>query len=179
MIMAAESTSFVLNRWITMPSALWSFTLDFYTRPGVEQACLTLQANGGNVCMVLCGVWLGTREVACNAQRLLQIRQLATPWHDDVVRPLRDLRNEWRNAALEDAALGGLRAKVKALELEAEQSLMLKLEGLTGDWPAGEARDAEEWLIGLVDSDATGPTEENRNALHVLRIAVGRTDDQA
>lgn len=73
--MAAESTSFVLNRWITMPSALWSFTLDFYARPGVEQACLTLQANGANVCMVLCGVWLGTRDVACDAQRVAQIKQ--------------------------------------------------------------------------------------------------------
>ncbi|KPX94903.1 Uncharacterized protein ALO64_04734 [Pseudomonas meliae] len=174
MIMAAESTSFVLNRWITMPSALWSFTLDFYARPGVEQACLTLQANGANVCMVLCGVWLGTREVACNAQRLTQIRQLATPWHDEVVRPLRDLRNQWRNAALEDAVLMTLRMKVKALELEAEQSLMLKLEALTGDWPAGEARNAEEWLIELADGEA----EKNRDALQVLRIAVGHAVDQ-
>ncbi len=66
-----------------MPSALRSFTLDFYARPGVEQACLTLQANGANVCMVLCGVWLGTRDVACDAQRVAQIKQLATPWHDD------------------------------------------------------------------------------------------------
>ncbi|KPX16893.1 hypothetical protein ALP66_03213 [Pseudomonas amygdali pv. photiniae] len=174
MIMAAESTSFVLNRWITMPSALWSFTLDFYARPGVEQACLTLQANGANVCMVLCGVWLGTREVTCNAQRLTQIRQLATPWHDEVVRPLRDLRNQWRNAALEDAVLMTLRMKVKTLELEAEQSLMLKLEALTGDWPAGEARNAEEWLIELADGEA----EKNRDALQVLRIAVGHAVDQ-
>ncbi|KPX67850.1 hypothetical protein ALO53_100383 [Pseudomonas amygdali pv. photiniae] len=172
--MAAESTSFVLNRWITMPSALWSFTLDFYARPGVEQACLTLQANGANVCMVLCGVWLGTREVTCNAQRLTQIRQLATPWHDEVVRPLRDLRNQWRNAALEDAVLMTLRMKVKTLELEAEQSLMLKLEALTGDWPAGEARNAEEWLIELADGEA----EKNRDALQVLRIAVGHAVDQ-
>ncbi|RMO98174.1 hypothetical protein ALQ31_05350 [Pseudomonas amygdali pv. morsprunorum] len=174
MIMAAESTSFVLNRWITMPSALWSFTLDFYARPGVEQACLTLQANGANVCMVLCGVWLGTREVACNAQRLTQIRQLATPWHDEVVRPLRDLRNQWRNAALEDAVLMTLRMKVKTLELEAEQSLMLKLEALTGDWPAREARNAEEWLIELADGEA----EKNRDALQVLRIAVDLAVDQ-
>ncbi|KPX93044.1 Uncharacterized protein ALO62_05321 [Pseudomonas amygdali pv. myricae] len=174
MIMAAESTSFVLNRWITMPSALWSFTLDFYARPGVEQACLTLQANGANVCMVLCGVWLGTRDVACNAQRLAQIRQLATPWHDEVVRPLRDLRNQWRNAALEDAVLMTLRMKVKTLELEAEQNLMLKLEALTGDWPAGEARNAEEWLIELADGEA----EKNRDALQVLRIAVDLAVDQ-
>ena len=172
--MAAESTSFVLNRWITMPSALWSFTLDFYARPGVEQACLTLQANGANVCMVLCGVWLGTRDVACDAQRVAQIKQLATPWHYDVVRPLRNLRNQWRNAALEDASLTPLRMKVKALELEAEQGLMMKLEALTGDWPAGEARNAEEWLLELAEGDA----EKNRDALHVLRIAVGLAVDQ-
>lgn len=99
-------------------------------------------------------------------------------WHDDVVRPLRNLRSEWRNAALEDAALGGLRATVKALELEAEQSLLTQLEGLSADWPAGEARDAEEWLIGLVDESAEGCVVGNRDALHVLRIAVGHSDDQ-
>ncbi|KPW55030.1 Uncharacterized protein ALO80_05792 [Pseudomonas caricapapayae] len=175
MIMAAESTSFVLNRWITMPSALWSFTLDFYARPGVEQACLTLQANGANVCMVLCGVWLGTREVACNAQRVAQIRQIATPWHDDVVRPLRDLRNQWRVEAHEDAALKALRMKVKVLELEAEQSLMIRLEAQAGDWPAGEARNAEDWLVELADGDP----EKNRDALQVLRIAVDLAVDQA
>lgn len=46
------------------------------------------------------------------------------------------------------------------------------------DWPAGEARDAEEWLIGLVDERAEGCVEGHRDALHVLRIAVGRSDDQ-
>lgn len=44
--------------------------------------------------------------------------------------------------------------KVKALELEAEQGLMMKLEALTGDWPAGEARNAEEWLLELAEGDA-------------------------
>ncbi|KPY50669.1 Uncharacterized protein ALO48_04474 [Pseudomonas syringae pv. rhaphiolepidis] len=67
-----------------------------------------------------------------------------------------------------------LRMKVKTLELEAEQNLMLKLEALTGDWPAGEARDAEEWLIELADGEA----EKNRDALQVLRIAVDLAVDQ-
>ncbi|WP_122564226.1 DUF2390 domain-containing protein, partial [Pseudomonas viridiflava] len=37
-----------------MPTDLWSFTLDFYARPGAEQACPTLQTSGANVCAVLC-----------------------------------------------------------------------------------------------------------------------------
>lgn len=173
--MAAESTSFVLNRWITMPSALWSFTLDFYARPGVEQACLALQANGANVCMVLCGVWLESRGVACTTQRIMQIGQLATPWHNEVVRPLRDLRTQWRDAAQQDAALSTLRSNVKALELEAERSLLLRLEALADGWPEGDARNAGDWLKGL----AEGSAAENRDALQVLRIAVDVSVDRA
>ncbi|AHG38755.1 hypothetical protein N018_00280 [Pseudomonas syringae CC1557] len=158
-----------------MPSALWSFTLDFYARPGVEQACLALQANGANLCMVLCGVWLESRGVACNAQRLMQIGQLATPWHDEVVRPLRVLRNQWRDSAHQDAALDALRTRVKALELEAEQSLLLRLETLTDGWPGGEAGNTGDWLEGLAEGEAA----ENRDALQVLRIAADLSVDQA
>ncbi len=94
----------------------------------------------------------GVQCAAINANKAI-----GDPWHDEVVRPLRDLRNQWRNAALEDAVLMTLRMKVKTLELEAEQSLMLKLEALTGDWPAREARNAEEWLIELADGEAKKP----------------------
>ncbi|GFM88228.1 TIGR02444 family protein [Pseudomonas cichorii] len=150
-----------------MPSDLWSFTLDFYARPGVEQACLRLQTNGANVCMVLCGVWLGKRGVKCDAQRLQEIGQLATPWHDEVVRPLRELRTQWRNAAQTDASLGALRERVKTLELEAEQQLLVRLQALTQDWSVEEADDLQSWLDGL-SAEAAG---KNRDALHVLRVA--------
>jgi len=149
-----------------MPTELWSFTLDFYARPGVEQACLSLQANGANVCMVLCGVWLGLRGVACNQQRLLEIGQLATPWHQDVVRPLRELRTQWRTAALHDATLDLFRTRVKTLELEAEQRLLARLETLTESWPTGEALDLSEWLEGSSEGDG----QNSRDALQVLRI---------
>ncbi|CAM3300751.1 TIGR02444 family protein [Pseudomonas floridensis] len=155
-----------------MPTDLWSFTLDFYARPGVEQACLALQTNGANVCMVLCGVWLGGRGVKRTAQRLSEIGKLATPWHDEVIRPLRQLRTQWRAAAQNDPALSGVRTKVKALELEAEQTLLNRLDVLTGHWPATQIRTIEAWLSGVVDST----DKKNRDALQVLRIAADVTD---
>lgn len=151
-----------------MSSDLWSSTLTTYARPGVERACLELQTAGANVCLVLCAVWLGQRGVACNAQRLQQLHQLGDPWHDDVVQPLRQLRKQWRSAALEDAQLTVLREQVKALELEAERQLLLRLETTALNWPEEDAKDLPAWLEGLAAQAAT----LNRDALNKLRVAV-------
>ena len=151
---------------MTMPSDLWSFTLILYTRPGVEQACLRLQASGANVCTLLCGAWLGQRGVVCTADRLWEIRQLATPWHDEVVQPLRALRTRWRAAAVNDVEWGKLREQVKGLELAAERELLSRLEALTQDWSAGTTKDLMAWLEGLAGDAAP----QNLDALHVLRV---------
>lgn len=150
-----------------MPSDLWSFTLILYARPGVEEACLRLQASGANVCTLLCGAWLGQRGVVCTADHLREIRQLATPWHDEVVQPLRVLRTRWRAAAANDVEWGKLREQVKGLELEAERELLSRLEALTQGWSAGTTNDLMVWLEGLAGDAAP----QNRDALQVLRVA--------
>ncbi|UCR82027.1 TIGR02444 family protein [Pseudomonas chlororaphis] len=151
-----------------MSSDLWSFTLKTYARPGVEEACLNLQAAGANVCLLLCAAWLGARGVACTAQRLQQLQTLGQPWHDEVVRPLRQLRTQWRPTANADPELAVLREQVKALELEAERQLLLRLEALAGEWSEDEAQDLTNWLEGL----AAEAANLNRDALQALRVAV-------
>ncbi|MGV8919374.1 MAG: TIGR02444 family protein [Pseudomonas sp.] len=153
-----------------MPSDLWSFTLNLYAHPGVEQACLSLQASGANVCTLLCGAWLGQRGVACDADRLREIRQLATPWHDEVVQPLRALRTRWRTAASDDTELATLREHVKRLELEAERELLTRLEALTRGWSESVAQDLAVWLDGL----AGDAGQQHHDALHVLRVAANQ-----
>lgn len=153
-----------------MPSDLWSFTLDFYARPGVEQACLSLQASGANVCLLLCGVWLARRGVVCSVERAREIGQLATPWHDEVVRPLRELRTQWREGAKQDTQLSLLREQVKALELGAERELLARLQARTLEWPAQQTGGQEDWLICLA-GEAAG---QNRDALQVLRVAMNQ-----
>ncbi|QVW23163.1 TIGR02444 family protein [Pseudomonas hormoni] len=154
-----------------MSSDLWSFSLGTYARPGVEAACLTLQSAGVNVCLVLCGLWLGQRGVACNEQRLQQLHNVAEPWDADVVRPLRALRMQWKVVATEDAELNALREQVKALELEAERHLLLRLERSAQSWPQDEATDLSAWLEGV----AAGAAHLDRDALHPLRVAVTGT----
>ena len=148
-----------------MPTDLWSFTVDFYARPAVEQACLTLQASGGNVCALLCGVWLDQRRVPFDPQRAEEIRQLAAPWHAQVVGPLRAVRTQWKAAAATDEELSALRERLKVLELDAERELLVRLQRQVQGWPGQDARHTGTWLEALA-GDAANKAPD---ALQVLR----------
>jgi uncharacterized protein (TIGR02444 family) len=154
-----------------MSSDLWSFSLTTYAHPGVEQACLQLQSAGVNVCLLLCGAWLGQRGVACDEQRLQQLRSVAASWDIDVVRPLRTLRTQWKVGSTQDSDLHALREQVKALELEAERHLLLRLEHAAQSWPQNAETDLAAWLEGA----AAGAAHLHRDALHQLRVAVTGT----
>ncbi|BBP56199.1 hypothetical protein PHLH3_58250 [Pseudomonas sp. St386] len=154
-----------------MSPDLWSFSLDLYAKPGVEPACLASQDAGANVCLLLCGLWLAQRGVACNEHRLQQLRLLAEPWDAEVVQPLRTLRSQWKTSALQDTALNDLREQVKQLELAAERQLLERLEALAKDWPGIQQNDSAQWLQGLAAN--AGPA--SRDALHQLRVAVSGT----
>ena len=153
-----------------MQTDLWSYCLNLYARPGVEQACLHLQDQGLDVCVLLCAAWLEARDVACDEVRLGQLNACAGPWQREVVQPLRRLRTHWREAAAHDDALAALRVQVKALELEAERTLLRRLESVTQGWTQTQSRDTCAWLQKVVD-DAGHP---DCDALHTLRVAINR-----
>lgn len=151
-----------------MPNTdLWSFALACYARPGVEDACLELQAGGADVCLLLCAAWLQARGIGCNAPRRQRLTRLAMPWQRQVVQPLRQLRQAWRPCADEDATLRPLREKLKALELEAERALLVKLQEASQAWPPGP--ESAQWLAQL------RPAGDCRAALEILRHAAQQT----
>lgn len=151
---------------VNMCADLWSFALSTYAHPGIEAACLRLQAQGADVCLLLCGAWLEQRGVAPTAERMQALRQIAQPWQQDVVEPLRQVRVQWRAMAQQDAQLATLRDRVKALELEAERQLLTRLQVLAQTWPTGEKGGQSRWLEGL----ATGAANLDHDALQSLRV---------
>ena len=153
---------------VNMNADLWSFALSTYARPGVEHTCLRLQEQGADVCLLLCGLWLEQRGVAPGKSRLQALRQIAGPWQAQVIEPLRQVRTQWRPMAQQDAELGVLREQVKALELDAEKQLLVRLQALALTWPVGERIDQEGWLEGLASEAAN----LDRDALHQLRAAI-------
>ena len=148
-----------------MHTDLWNHALALYARPGVETACLALQELGGDVCLLLCATWLQTQAVAIDETRIQALQAVAAPWQRDVITPLRALRRQWREHALADPQLTVLREQVKALELQAERTLLERLARVVQTWPA-EAGDSEGWLARLAPAQA-----RDHDALQQLRVA--------
>ncbi|MGE7990734.1 TIGR02444 family protein [Pseudomonas sp. NPDC089554] len=155
-----------------MHDELWNHALALYARPGVESACLALQALGADVCLLLCATWLEARRVPASALRASELRAIAEPWQRDVVEPLRMLRRQWRSLAQGDVQLAALREQVKALELDAERTLLWRLQAHAQQWPASPDGPTGDWLEWLAPEQAGG-----HDALRQLRAAAqGRQD---
>lgn len=157
---------------VNMCADLWSFALSTYARPGCETACLRLQEQGADVCLLLCGAWLERRAVTLTAERIQALKQIATPWQAQVVKPLRQMRMQWRALAQQDEGLAGLRERLKALELDAERTLLARLQALAQAWPTGEAKAQQQWLEGLAAEDAANL---DHDALQQLRVVATGT----
>ncbi|MCR3863519.1 TIGR02444 family protein, partial [Pseudomonas aeruginosa] len=107
--------------------------MDVYARPGVETACLALQEQGADVCLLLVAAWLGRRGVSCSKERAQILENAARPWRETVIEPLRRLRCAWREAATHDACLAELREEMKAQELRAEREHLQRLADGIGE----------------------------------------------
>ncbi|MDV5098271.1 TIGR02444 family protein [Pseudomonas asiatica] len=155
-----------------MHTDLWNHALALYARPGVEAACLDLQALGGDVCLLLCATWLQAHGVAVRDERVQALREVTEPWQREVVNPLRSLRQQWRAAAQGDAQLAALREQVKGLELQAEKALLERLQERSRQWPVGAHEPMENWLDQLAPAQA-----RHHDALVRLRVAAAALQD--
>ncbi|WP_069943155.1 TIGR02444 family protein [Pseudomonas putida] len=149
-----------------MHNDLWSYALALYARPGVEAACLELQAQGSDVCLLLCATWLQARGVVMLDERAQALQEVVEPWQREVVAPLRSLRQQWRAAASHDAQLAALREQVKGLELQAEKTLLERLQERSRQWPGGSHEPSDDWLARLAPAPA-----RHHDALDQLRVA--------
>jgi uncharacterized protein (TIGR02444 family) len=102
-----------------MDNPFWDYSLAVYARDGVADALLALQDGFGlDVNLLLYAAWLADRGLQLEPGHLAALEARVAPWREQVIRPLRRLRRQWRDypeaAALRDA--------LKVLELQAEQS---------------------------------------------------------
>lgn len=141
---------------------LWNFALSFYAKQGVESACLTLQEQGQDVCLLICAAWLQKRAVVFKHEYLDQLKASAGLWPQEVTGALRTLRNSWKSAAQSDLQLADLREQIKHLELASEKMLLQRLESCCLNWPADQSK-TQDWLSQLCPTDSA--------ALQVLRGA--------
>jgi len=101
-----------------LDTPLWAFSLAVYGGDGVADECLDLQERLGlDVNILLFAAFLGAVEaVQLEIQDITAARAAVADWQSEIVRPLRQVRR-----ALKPMSAEGLRAQVKAAELEAEK----------------------------------------------------------
>lgn len=117
--------------------SLWDFSLIQYAKPGVADACLTLQdKHGADVNLLLWSLWMAQRGILLDQARLDLARKHIQPWHAQTVLPLRQLRRALKaQYGTADKRIEAVRAKIKAAELAAEQQVQYSLEQLCNTWP--------------------------------------------
>ncbi len=145
----------------------WTWALEAYGRPGAAQACLDLQDQHGQCVPYLLWAAWAAREGRPLARPTLDAgAELAARWDAAAVGPLRAARRAMKQAVpgMADAAREALRAKVKALELQAEQRLIETLEAMSP--AAGPA--ALPPKPALVAAVAAWPAEASEAALDRL-----------
>jgi uncharacterized protein (TIGR02444 family) len=103
--------------------SFWTFSLKFYSQPGIGEICLDLQDRFGvDVNIVLYGLWQAHRGRRLSEDDIREVIEFAASWQKNVVEPLRNVRRflkipppGWPS---QEVAL--LRQQVKAEELQAE-----------------------------------------------------------
>lgn len=145
---------------------VWTFVTTTYRNPGVEAACLHLQdRRGADVTAVLFLLWAG---VACGRRygpgEAEAVAALAAPWQAEVVGALRVVRRRLKAGPTPapTEATGAFRARLAALEQEAERLILEHLAAASGLVAAGEPR-----------------PEEGRHNLHALLRPADAADEAA
>ncbi len=114
-----------------MNIGLWDFALRLYKAPDVADACLALQEkNGVDVPVLLFAAWLKQGSIALSPAKTVQIIGLVDEWRDEVVAPLRAIRQRMKTGPKPgpDKHTETLRDAVKAAELSAERIELMELE---------------------------------------------------
>jgi len=98
----------------------WRFSIAVYGQDEVAKECLQLQqALGIDINLLLFCAWLGSSGIALSKAEIEGASSAVRSWHENVVRPLRGVRQHIKK--MERVDFECFRGKVKGMELEAEQ----------------------------------------------------------
>ena len=128
-------------------SPFWRFSLGFYRRPQVADACIALQEEAGvDVNLLLFLLWHATLKRALSAAEVADLERRVGAWRDMTVIPLRTLRRALKSpsALVAPAAAELFRTKIKAIELEAERLQQEAMYELARAAPLGRAAPSQE-----------------------------------
>jgi uncharacterized protein (TIGR02444 family) len=132
-------------------SPFWRFSLQFYRRPAVAEACIKLQEeSGADVNLLLFLLWHAAQGRALSGAEIESLEQKIAPWRQQTVVPLRAIRRALKSppALVEAGSAEAFRTRIKAVELEAERLQQESMYALVH--------------AGLLGKEASSPAEAAR-----------------
>ena len=105
-------------------SPFWRFSLVFYRRAGVAEACIALQEEAGvDVNLLLFLLWQATRKRVLSVAEIGELERRIAPWRNATVIPLRTMRRALKSppALVASGTTELFRTRIKTAELEAER----------------------------------------------------------
>lgn len=133
-----------------MSEAFWTFSLEFYTVPGVEESCLELQdRHGADVNLVLFALWAASIGRLLDAATIAEAERIARPWREAVTEPIRAASRALKPPpdGFDASAVSALRRQLQMLEIEAERLQQAAMAGaLAGTGPHAPAEAARSNL---------------------------------
>ncbi len=159
-------------------SPFWRFSLGFYRRPGVADACIALQEEAGvDVNLLLFLLWQGTLKRALSATEVEALERRIAAWRETTVIALRTVRRALKSPPelVPPATAELFRTKIKAVELEAERLQQEAMYELARASPLGrEASSTQEAVRANVASYAAiARAHFPTSAIETLRTALG------
>lgn len=118
---------------MSSPPSLWDWSVAAYGRPGVAEACLTLQdSHDHNVPLLLWSAWTAATGRRPDGEDIEAACDTARAWSATTIAPLRDVRRTLKGPIpdVDSEARLDLRKQIQAVELAAERYLLDALETL-------------------------------------------------
>jgi uncharacterized protein (TIGR02444 family) len=133
----------------------WAFALALYARPGVADACLTLQNEADvDVMLLLMATFAAVKyRTLLTPDEIGALDEACRPWREQIVRNLRAIRTALKTGPqpAPNSETEQFRSKVKALELEAEKLENRLLAECLPLRPAGQEAVRPEQLRAVVN----------------------------
>lgn len=146
-------------------SPFWRFSLRFYGRPGISDACVALQDGAGaDVNLLLFLLFLADHGIQVSAADIARLDGAVAQWRDTVIKPLRSLRRALKQGVdfIPGPVSETFRAQIKRMELESEQIEQHRLEEfMTGlGSPAQSRMAAAEASLALYSATLQAPAAQ-------------------
>ena len=132
--------------------SFWNFSVDLYSKPKVESACLKLQNIFGlDVNNVLFCIWHGYSRGIFSHSTLEKLVGFSIPWRTNVINPVRSTRTWMKSNSYlfkySEEKFETDRNKIKELELGAERLQQEHFQSMVSDIPEVEVEDPSRAMI--------------------------------